>query len=198
MPLRTVVAMAMLTGGALAQEIEFAHPWPNVVKRGDIWMEVRCLGRVTESLNVELQLREVEVNRVRPGMGVSIDTHAGIVKGKVGWLNQADVDGFAFAEVQLEEDLPPEVQRGAAVDGTIEIGILYDVVFVGRPVSAMAESEGTLFKIEPGGDNAVRVKVQYGQGSVNQIEIRSGLQPGDEVILSDTSAFDGWDRVRIK
>jgi hypothetical protein len=149
-------------------------------------------------LNVELQLSEVEVNRVRPGMGVSIDTHAGIVKGKVGWLNQADVDSFAFAEVQIEEDLPPELQRGAAVDGTIEIGILYDVVFVGRPVSAMAESEGTLFKIEPGGDNAVRVKVQYGQGSVSQIEIRSGLQPGDEVMLSDTSAFDGWDRVRIK
>jgi HlyD family secretion protein len=197
MPLRTVVAMAMLTGGALAHEIEFGHPWDNVVKRGDVRMEVRCLGKVTESLNVELQLREVEVKRVMPGMAVSIDTRAGIVKGRVGWLNQA-MDGFAFAEVKLEEDLPPEVQPGAAVDGTIEIGILYDVVYVGRPVSAMAESEGTLFKIEPGGENAVRVKVQYGQGSVNQIEVRSGLQPGDEVILSDTSAFDRWERVRIK
>jgi len=48
-----------------------------------------------------------------------------------------------------------------------------------------------LFKIEPDGHSAKKVPVQFGAASVNRIEIKSGLQPGDKVILSDMSQYDG-------
>jgi HlyD family secretion protein len=75
---------------------------------------------------------------------------------------------------------------------------LTNVVNVGRPVFAQSEQEGTLFRIEPDGKQAIRVKVLYGKSSVNMIEIRSGLQPGDKVILSDMSAMDGKDRIYLQ
>jgi HlyD family secretion protein len=39
--------------------------------------------------------------------------------------------------------------------------------------------------------------VSLGRASVNTIEVLDGLQPGDRVVLSDTSSWDGFDRVRI-
>ena len=57
-----------------------------------------------------------------------------------------------------------------------------NVVYVGRPVFGKANGAETIFRIEPGGQSAVRVKVQYGHMSVNQIEVTNGLQPGDKVI----------------
>jgi HlyD family secretion protein len=100
--------------------------------------------------------------------------------------------------VQIESGLPRGVQQGVEVDGTIEIGHLSDVVKVGRPVEGQTNSEGALFKLEPNGDHAVRVKVKFGRASVNTIQILSGVEPGDKVILSDTSAFKGYDRITLK
>ena len=55
-----------------------------------------------------------------------------------------------------------------------------------------------LFKIVEGGDAAVRVNVRLGRSSVNTIEVLSGLQVADAVILSDMSAWDAHDRVRLR
>ena len=73
---------------------------------------------------------------------------------------------------------------------------LDDVIFVGRPAFGQEESTITLFKLTPDGE-AHRTKVVLGRSSVNQIEIKEGLQPGDQVILSDMSSYDQFDRVRL-
>lgn len=54
-----------------------------------------------------------------------------------------------------------------------------------------------LFKLVDDGRYAVRVPVQIGRASVNAVEISQGLAPGDEVILSDTSAWDDDERIRL-
>ena len=54
-----------------------------------------------------------------------------------------------------------------------------------------------LFKLNPADGIAERVPVRLGRSSVNLIEITKGLQPGDQVVLSDTSAWDAYDRIRL-
>ena len=44
----------------------------------------------------------------------------------------------------------------------------------------------------------LRVPVELGRGSVNRIEVLGGLAEGDEIILSDTSARDTWDAIRLR
>ncbi len=54
-----------------------------------------------------------------------------------------------------------------------------------------------MFKLLPTGE-AVRTNVKLGRSSVNTIEIKEGLQPGDQVILSDMSDYDQFDRIQLK
>jgi HlyD family secretion protein len=72
------------------------------------------------------------------------------------------------------------------------------VVYVGRAAQAQPDATVTLFRLDEGGATASRVKVQLGRASVSTIEVRDGLQPGQQVILSDTSAWDGVDTVRLR
>jgi HlyD family secretion protein len=83
------------------------------------------------------------------------------------------------------------------VDGTIELERLVNVLYVGRPVQAQSETTAGLFKVVEGGREAVRVSVKLGRSSVTAIEVMQGLEVGDEVILSDMSQWDAYDRVRL-
>jgi HlyD family secretion protein len=91
--------------------------------------------------------------------------------------------------------------RGApisSVDGTIELERMMDVIYMGRPAFGQEQSVVGLFKIGADGVNAERTQVKLGRSSVNTVEILSGLKVGDQVILSDMSAYDAYDRIRLK
>jgi hypothetical protein len=172
--------------------------WVDTVKRGDMSVAVRGLGKLTTSTTADLRLPTSLMKEVQPGQIVSIQFHerAEAATGKVARVNPGVTEGSVT--VQIESGLPRGVQQGVEVDGTIELDHLSDVVQVGRPVVGWSNSEGALFKLEPNGDHVVRVKVKFWRASVNTIQILSGVEPGDKVILSDTSAFKGYDRITLK
>lgn len=116
-------------------------------------------------------------------------------------MNRIDpsvVNGTRTVDVKLEGSLPPGAVPDKSVDGTILIERLADIVFMGRPVSAQAGGEISLFKMTPDRSEATRVKVKVGRVSVNTVEVVEGLKVGDRVILSDMSAMDSYDRIRLK
>jgi HlyD family secretion protein len=182
------------------QTIDRAAIWMDTVKQGDMPLTVRGLGTLTTKTAVELKIAESQIKDVRPGQAVSIGLRAvtEVFNGRVTRIRPSVLNGTATVDVQVQGPLPQAAQPGVEVDGTIQIGTAMNVVYVGRPVFGQANSEGTLFKLEPDGKQAVRVKVQFGKTAVNLIEIRSGLQPGDKVILSDTKALEGVDRINLK
>jgi HlyD family secretion protein len=66
-----------------------------------------------------------------------------------------------------------------------------------RPSFGAANQKVEMFKLVEDGNAAVRVPVEFGVSSVNTMEIKSGLKPGDVVILSETSQYDGHDKIRL-
>jgi multidrug efflux pump subunit AcrA (membrane-fusion protein) len=113
-------------------------------------------------------------------------------------IDPSVVNGTRTVDVKLDGALPQGAVPSLSVEGTIEIERLADVLYVGRPVHGDAGSTVGLFKLADGGKEAVRVPVELGRTSVNSVEIRKGLAVGDEVILSDMSASDNFDRVELK
>jgi len=105
---------------------------------------------------------------------------------------------MAKVDVQAEGTLPCGAVPGLNVDVMVQLEVLKDVIYVGRPAVSSPQSEGVLFKLAGDGQHATKVNVRYGRASVNTIEVLSGLQPGDQVILSDMSAFATKDRVRLQ
>jgi HlyD family secretion protein len=149
-------------------------------------------------LKAQLRVPETQARDVVVGQRASIDTRNGIIPGRVVRIDPAVENGTVTVDVALEGPLPRGARPDLSVDGTIEIERLNDVLFVGRPAYGQAESAVGLFKLEPDGEHARRVTVQLGRGSVNTIEVRSGLREGDVVILSDMSAWDEAERVKLK
>lgn len=147
-------------------------------------------------LKAELRIAETQTKDIRIGQVAEVDTRNGVVAGKVARIDPASSNGTVGVDVTLEGALPPGARPDLSVDGTVRLEKLDDVIFVGRPAMGQEESTITLFKLTPDGE-AHRVKVVLGRSSVNQIEIREGLQPGDQVILSDMSSYDQFDRVRL-
>jgi HlyD family secretion protein len=150
-----------------------------------------------EQLKAQLHIPETQAKDVTVGQKASIDTRNGLIAGRVIRVNPSVQEGTVTVDVALEGALPPGARVDLSVDGTIEIERLPNVLYVGRPMYGQANSKVELFKLVDGGKAAQRVAVQLGSSSVNTIEIKSGLQPGDQVILSDTSAQDGFDRLRL-
>jgi HlyD family secretion protein len=157
------------------------------------------LARVADptKLKAELKIAETQAKDVQIGQVASIDTRNGMIAGKVMRIDPSVIAGTRTVDVSLEGDLPNGAVPDLSVDGTVELERLEDVVYVGRPVQGQAESLVTLFKLQPDGQEAIRVQVKLGRSSVNTIEIRDGLKPGDQVILSDMSAQDAFDRIRL-
>jgi HlyD family secretion protein len=148
-------------------------------------------------LKAELRIAETQTKDIQIGQSAQIDTRNGIIPGHVIRIDPASENGTVTVDVALDGALPRGARPDLTVDGTIELERLEDVLYVSRPVFAQDNSVVTLFKMEADEQHASRVKVSLGRSSVNTIEVLEGLQPGDEVILSDMSAWDAFDRIRL-
>ncbi len=149
-----------------------------------------------DELIAELRVAETQARDVQLGQRVDIDTRNGVVTGSVIRIDPAVLNGTVQVDVELLGQLPPGARPDLSVDGVIELERLENVLYVGRPAYGQSESNVSLFRLD-GEGNAVRTPVSLGRASVNLIEVVTGLQAGDRVILSDTSAWDQYDRIRL-
>lgn len=149
-------------------------------------------------LKAEVKIAETQAKDVAIGQKASIDTRNGAVAGHVSRVDPSVQNGTVTVDVAIDGQLPLGARADLSVDGTIEIENLRDVLYVDRPMYGQSDSTIGIFKIVDGGSEAVRVNVKLGRASVNTIEILDGLQVGDRVILSDMSAWNQFDRIRLK
>src|SRR6266404_2726931 len=149
-------------------------------------------------LKAEIKIAETQAKDVVVGQKATVDTRNGVVTGHVSRQDPSVINGTVTVDVAFDEPLPPSARADLSVDGTIELENLRDVMYVGRPVHGQTDATISLFKISPDGSEASRVNVKLGRSSVTTIEVLSGLQVGDKVILSDMSQWDNVDRIRLK
>jgi HlyD family secretion protein len=158
------------------------------------------LARVADpkKLKAEIKIAETQAKDVTIGQKATIDTRNGVVNGHVSRIDPSVQNGTVTVDVAITDPLPQGARPDLSVDGTVELENLKDVLFVGRPVHGQADSTIGIFKIVEDGSEAVRVNVKLGRSSVNTIEVVQGLKVGDKVILSDMSAWDNFDRIRLR
>jgi multidrug efflux pump subunit AcrA (membrane-fusion protein) len=150
-----------------------------------------------EHLQAELKIPETQAKDIITGLKAEIDTHNGVVEGTVSRIDPAVQAGTVTVDVKLDGPPPKGARPDLSVDGTITLEKLDNVLYVGRPAFGQEKSSVGMFKIDPDGKTATRVKVDLGRSSVNFIEIAGGLKEGDQVILSDMSRFDTQNQIKI-
>ena len=197
-----------IAGGVSTREssdepnVDYSTIWTDTVKRGPMLRQVRGLGNFVRAegsskLVARIVLPVVQMADLKLNQTATVDTRKGLVKGHVTAINAASSDETRSVYITLDGPLPAGVGPDTPVDGTVDIEKLDNVLQVGRPVDAAANSNGSIYKIVNDGTEAQRVNVKYGRSSVRTIEILDGLQPGDKVILSDMSEVEKADRVHL-
>ncbi len=158
------------------------------------------LARVADQghLKAQLKIAETQAKDILIGQTAAIDTRNGIIPGRVSRIDPAVQNGTVTVDVALQGELPKGARPDLSVDGTIELERLENILYVGRPTYGQEQSVISLFKLDDDGVTFSRTKVSIGKTSVNTVEVKSGLKEGDQVILSDMSQYDAFDRVRLK
>lgn len=151
-----------------------------------------------DQLMARLQVPEIQAKDVAMGMPVSVDTHNGVIDGKVERIDPAVRDGSVQIDVMLLGGLPAGARPDLSVDGHIRIAKLDDVLSVERPALSKNDADISLFLLSPQGDIATRVPVRLGVVSVDRVQILRGLKVGDQVLLSDVSQWDKYERIRVR
>lgn len=191
---RQQVASMRVTAGAdgVLQELP--------LELGQWAMSGTTLAKVVEPgrLKAVLNIPETQAKDVAIGQRASIDTRNGIIEGRVTRIDPAARSGTVSVDIALDGPLPQGARPDLTVDGTIEIERLPNVLHSGRPAYGQANTSVELFRLEPNGHAATRVRVQLGRGSANSIEIVDGLREGDRIILSDLSQYDDHPRLKLR
>jgi len=158
------------------------------------------LARVADpkKLKAQIKIAETQANELSPGMKSTIDTRNGIVAGRVSRIDPSVQNGTVTVDISIDEALPNGARPDLSVDGTIEIENLKNILYVGRPAFGQPQTTVGLFKMNEDGTEAVRTSVKLGRFSVSSVEVLQGLKEGDRVILSDTSAWSSYERIRLK
>ena len=179
------------TGGVLQQvlvtEGQQVTPGTNIARVAD-----------PNSLKAVLRVAETQIGGVKIGQKVIVDTRNGLIDGQVSRIDPAAREGTFEIDASLTGPLPPSARPDLSVDGTIELERLQDVLKVGRPAFGQAQQTIGMFVLTPDGSEAERRQVKLGRNSVSMIEILDGLKEGDRVIISDTSALDSYNRIRLR
>jgi beta-lactamase regulating signal transducer with metallopeptidase domain len=187
--------------------------WTDTVKRGPMIRQVRGLGtlvRAEDSGNLiaRITLPESMVKEVQPNQSTTVDLRIAEndtpdvpkrqMRGRVIGVSSSPSGDTRHVDIALDASRQIGFSVGLQVDATIDIEKLDNVLYIGRPVHAAANSTISLFKLAKDGTEAERVSVKFGRSSVNAIEVLDGLKEGDKIILSDMSTYDNADRIHLK
>lgn len=151
-----------------------------------------------DDLIARLQVPEALAGDLSLDLQVAIELREVSVTGHVTRIDPAVRDGSVTVDVVLDQKLPAGARPDLSVQGRVVLDTLKNVISIGRPALAAPKSAGTLFVPHQGETMARRIPVRFGAASSDRIEVVQGLQPGDQAVLSDTSRWAGYDRLRVR
>jgi HlyD family secretion protein len=152
----------------------------------------------TAELKARLQLAPALARELVPGQPATVVVHGAVVEARVSRIDPSVVDGMVTVDLELLGDLPRGARPDLRVEGAVQLERIEDALQFRRPPLARENSGFELFRLGSDGQAAERVAVRLGRTSTEAIEILSGLEENDRVILSDMTRWKDHTRLRVK
>lgn len=145
-----------------------------------------------------LQISQIQARDILVGQLTKIDTRNGIIEGRVSRIDPAVQNDRVTVDVELTGELPRGARPDLAVEGLIEVTRMDDVLSVRKPLYSRENVTVEVFRLESDGETVSRAAAEFGSSSVHTIEIIAGLGEGDQIVVSDTTKWKSFDRVKLK
>lgn len=146
-------------------------------------------------LEVELEIPESYADDLGLGMSAEVTIGANSATGKLSALSPEVVRNQVLARVRFDGVQPAGLRQNQRISARVLIEEKPDVLML--PRGSFVENEGGRFAYVMDGSVAARRPIQIGGTSVSAVEILSGLQVGDKVVIAGTDAFEGAERISI-
>lgn len=145
---------------------------------------------------VEIQVPESFARDLGIGMPAQIASGGKQYPAKVSAVSPEVVNGEVNARLRFEDGRqPPGLRQNQRLSARIVLDTRRDVLMVER--GPFLEQDGGRFAYVVEGRQAVRTPIEAGASSLSAVEIVSGLEPGDRVVVSGSNLFEGAERARI-
>lgn len=152
-----------------------------------------------DRLKAIIEIQESQAREIQIGQATVVDTRtSGKVDAVVSRIDPNVERGIVKVDVIFPEGLPDGCRAEQTIQGTIELQRLENIVYVDRPTVVRENTQTSIFVLKPEGNRAERVSVSFGRSSVTLIEVIKGLNPGDRIVLSDTSRWENASEIEIR
>ncbi len=158
------------------------------------------LAKVTNSsrLMARVHIPEAQASQIEMNQPAMVSLQDRSFPARVVHLDPNVQDGTVSIDLKFNGPQPREARSDLSVTGSIEIQKIPLTTYVKWPLKARPDEPLQLFRISPDGKEVQRVRVVLGKSSDDSVQIAAGLAPGDQIIVSDTSAWKRFDHLQLK
>ncbi|MCO7207048.1 MULTISPECIES: efflux RND transporter periplasmic adaptor subunit [Pseudoalteromonas] len=155
-----------------------------------------------KALKAELSVKQADAEKVALNMAAKVNTFSQAdhseVDAKVTRIDPIVTDGRVIIELDLQGTLPANARPDLSIEGYVVSNIIPNALTINVPQKAQANSEATLFKLNPNTQLATPTNIEFGTLSDNQIQLLSGATVGEQLIISDLSKWQHLATIKIE
>ena len=145
---------------------------------------------------VEIKVPESFARDLAIGMPAQLTSGSGQpFPGEISAVSPEVVNGEVVARIRFSDQQPPGLRQSQRMSARILLDTRKNVLKVER--GPFVEQSGGRYAWVVNGSTAERRPVQFGVSSLGEVEIVSGLKPGEKVVVSGTDLFGDAERVSI-
>lgn len=187
----------------LLEESRILAPWPATVvavnneigarvSQTDMVVTLADLSR----FKVEGRIGDRQSDRIGLGMEVAVIAGGDTIGGRVSGLSPVSSEGTIPFTVQLDNERNPALRSGLRCE--IYIIYAYEKNVLRLPNGNYYKGPGKYWLFVKEGNVAKRREITLGEANFYYVEVISGIEGGDEVILENTDRYRKLDKIKIK
>lgn len=146
---------------------------------------------------VEGEIADTYGDRVATGGRAIVKLGNEKLEGTVSSVTPLSKNGVISFIVQLNEDNNKRLRSGLKTDVYVMNAVKEGVLRLANASYYVGRGEYALF-VQDGKDEIVKRKVQLGDSNFEYVEVISGLEPGDRVVVSDMSSYKNKNKLKLK
>ena len=146
---------------------------------------------------VEGEIADTYGDRVAAGGKAIVKIGTEKLEGVVSSVTPLSKNGVISFSVQLMDDNNRRLRSGLKTDVYVMNAVKEDVMRIANASYYVGRGEYDLF-VMTSDDEIVKRKVQLGDSNFEFVEVVSGLQPGDRVVVSDMSQYKNKTKLKLK
>lgn len=145
---------------------------------------------------IEGEIADTYGDRIAAGSKAVVKIGSDKLEGTVSDVTPLSKNGVISFTVQLEEDNHRRLRSGLKTDVYVMNAVKDDVMRIANASYYVGKGEYDIFVVN--GDQLLKRKVQLGDSNYEYVEVISGLQPGDQVVVSDMASYKDKNKLKIK